>query len=1029
MIILLNKKLKRYRKTYTKINTHINNTLHIIATLMALIVSSHSIAQSNTTVEAETAELLGTAAVYSDGQASGGQGVAFLNTLGAGFTLNNVPAADTITVRYASMNTGSMSLRVNGIDAGNLDFSSNNNWVGNYITASTAITLIAGDQLTFINDAGDQAFNVDSVEFIASASTPTPTPTLTPSEFLSQDIGNTGAQGFANLAGGTLTVNGSGHDIWHTEDAFHYYYKSFSGDGQITARIHSVTDTNIWAKAGVMIRDSLENNASNAFMLIRPSEGAAFQFRPTTGEPTHAANKPHRQPARYLRVSRVGNVYTAYSSYDGLCWDKEGSGEVSMTGNDFIGIAMTASNFGTLGSTTVTDLEVTSNIEPHNLNCDRAQVDGPIPPPSQWVVQPGLLTDNVMWEYTTTNPVSNPQQQDCWAGRRIGDDDPQCPNTSVSPFWATQSGGWNTGAVGIGNNSGGQGVIRTQVNANNIWLRKQIPALTQAQKDNVMFWGRWNDGVSIYINGVLAASNSRSVPTYRYMGMSEAARNALSTTGNNTIAVRLKNGWLGHDGGPDIYFDIGLGENRNLAQLPVTASGVEFSQTITDAYEPVIQNFMREQGISGGVFAAMKNDQVVYAKGFGYKDKALTMSMPHDALMRLASLDKIVTQAAVKKLISDGQLQDVGEYVFPLLSDLIPGESAGNNINSVTVNHLLRHIAGINHPANFIGEGQDRANLLYYTFDTNPESYSILNNLAWVYRHNTAFIPGGEKFEAESAALMGEATAGNDSAASNGQMVEFIQSNGSGLRFSNVSSFNAVTIRYASQRSGKLSLRVNGVERGKFEFETNNRWRGDYTETTLTLNDTPDQATVEVVFLNGDTAANIDYVSFVKGAYSSDGYYILRHLVEHLSGRDMDDYLDNVLLDGITNDMYVAHERLNNRDAREPGYVNDDASYDRWINLEHYLGLGGSAESYVRFLRHYDLADGSYLFENGNHINPSGGAFAGSMNGSWSITSQYSSEEFSWVIIFNNGGYFDEIFRRIEDVNQQLLQPGGALDF
>ncbi|MHC4206501.1 MAG: hypothetical protein ACYSTT_17755, partial [Planctomycetota bacterium] len=57
---------------------------------------------------------------------------------------------------------------------------------------------------------------------------------------------------------GTYTMVGSGSDIWGNADEFQYAYKTLTGVGSIVARVQSVENTNNWAKAGVMIRETLE---------------------------------------------------------------------------------------------------------------------------------------------------------------------------------------------------------------------------------------------------------------------------------------------------------------------------------------------------------------------------------------------------------------------------------------------------------------------------------------------------------------------------------------------------------------------------------------------------------------------------------------------------------------------------------------------------------------------------------------------------------------------------------------------------
>ncbi|MCK8521755.1 T9SS type A sorting domain-containing protein [Aquimarina sp. D1M17] len=122
--------------------------------------------ETTTKIEAEAASLSGQAQFYTDGSASGGQGVAYLDQQGNGFTINNAPAATKVELIYASQNSGSISIIVNGQDQGNLNFNSNGAWTGSYITASIDVNISAGASFQVVNQNGDQALNVDYLNFI-----------------------------------------------------------------------------------------------------------------------------------------------------------------------------------------------------------------------------------------------------------------------------------------------------------------------------------------------------------------------------------------------------------------------------------------------------------------------------------------------------------------------------------------------------------------------------------------------------------------------------------------------------------------------------------------------------------------------------------------------------------------------------------------------------------------------------------------------------------------------------------------------
>ena len=134
----------------------------------------------SSTVEAESGVLAGIAATYSDGAASGGQGVAFLSEPGASVSFSNVRAADTMIVTYASQQTGGLSVSVNSADVGNINFSSTGAWTGAYTTATMSVNIPQNATVQFFFDSGDAAMNIDKVEFVLGGPTPEPTATATP---------------------------------------------------------------------------------------------------------------------------------------------------------------------------------------------------------------------------------------------------------------------------------------------------------------------------------------------------------------------------------------------------------------------------------------------------------------------------------------------------------------------------------------------------------------------------------------------------------------------------------------------------------------------------------------------------------------------------------------------------------------------------------------------------------------------------------------------------------------------------------
>jgi hypothetical protein len=153
---------------------------------------------------------------------------------------------------------------------------------------------------------------------------------------------------FAEGPTGTYTMTGSGADIWAVDgveaDEFHYAYKMLAGVGSISARVESISETHAWAKAGVMIRETLDPDSSHAMMVVTPASGISFQRRPGTGATSVDDTTAEISAPYWVKIERdIAGNFSAYSSADGSAWQKLGVSEnIQMTSNVYIGLAVTA---------------------------------------------------------------------------------------------------------------------------------------------------------------------------------------------------------------------------------------------------------------------------------------------------------------------------------------------------------------------------------------------------------------------------------------------------------------------------------------------------------------------------------------------------------------------------------------------------------------------------------------------------------------------------------------------------------------
>jgi alpha-L-fucosidase len=180
------------------------------------------------------------------------------------------------------------------------------------------------------------------------------------SNWLSQDIGAVGATGSFSQSDGVLTVLGSGGDIWYEADEFRYAFQAVSGDYMLTARVTNMQNTAAWAKAGVMMRESLSADSKYVINFMSPANGVALQQRASTGgSASGVADTTGVTVPYWVRLVRFGNNFSAYRSPDGVNWTLLGSTSVSLNANYYVGLAVCSVNDGTLNQSIFDNVSIT----------------------------------------------------------------------------------------------------------------------------------------------------------------------------------------------------------------------------------------------------------------------------------------------------------------------------------------------------------------------------------------------------------------------------------------------------------------------------------------------------------------------------------------------------------------------------------------------------------------------------------------------------------------------------------------------
>lgn len=183
------------------------------------------------------------------------------------------------------------------------------------------------------------------------------------------------------LPDGTVTIVGSGHDIWDTADGFRYVYIQTSGDFQMDVQITYFERVTQWAKAGLMARQSVDPGAKNALSTAaagKPGDmlGVQLTWRAETDGKTEeldywALGGPTGfNDGEWIRLKRAGNDYSASWSKDGKTWVADyAKVTVEMKDPILVGMAVTSCDAtmlckATFNNLTVNNKQIITSVSP-----------------------------------------------------------------------------------------------------------------------------------------------------------------------------------------------------------------------------------------------------------------------------------------------------------------------------------------------------------------------------------------------------------------------------------------------------------------------------------------------------------------------------------------------------------------------------------------------------------------------------------------------------------------------------------------
>lgn len=190
-----------------------------------------------------------------------------------------------------------------------------------------------------INNVRDRASIPNTIE-------PNTKVSFTAWPYISQDIGGPPIPSTLTLASNGLNLAASGSDIGGATDQFGFSYQTRTGDFDVKVLLSGVSLSDVWAKAGLMARQTLDPSSQFAAAFATPSMvGCFFESRGIYGSvASMAGSVPANYPFTWLRLKRAGNLFTGYVGYDGQTWVQLGGASIVMPAQIYFGFAVSSRN-------------------------------------------------------------------------------------------------------------------------------------------------------------------------------------------------------------------------------------------------------------------------------------------------------------------------------------------------------------------------------------------------------------------------------------------------------------------------------------------------------------------------------------------------------------------------------------------------------------------------------------------------------------------------------------------------------------
>ena len=127
--------------------------------------------------------------------------------------------------------------------------------------------------------------------------------------WMDSDVGDAFPKGGHTMSNEVMQLFGGGRDIYEGSDEFHFVSRPTEGDCSLRADVTPPTDSNIYAKSGIMFRESLAADAPFVMINLLPEGRCVFAYRQQAGKRVDVGELRFDAGASTLCLARRGEFF------------------------------------------------------------------------------------------------------------------------------------------------------------------------------------------------------------------------------------------------------------------------------------------------------------------------------------------------------------------------------------------------------------------------------------------------------------------------------------------------------------------------------------------------------------------------------------------------------------------------------------------------------------------------------------------------------------------------------------------------